>query len=42
MKAEGRHELEETIRWDDGVGWIAYPDERMERTSTALAVDDEV
>ncbi|MFW5918124.1 MAG: hypothetical protein ACOCR0_01450 [Haloferacaceae archaeon] len=42
MKAEGKHALEETVRWNDGVGWIAYPDERMERSSTALAVDDDV
>jgi hypothetical protein len=26
-------------RWDGGVGWIAYPDERMQRASHALATD---
>lgn len=33
---------EEIDRSDDGVGWIAYPDETMQRASHALAVDDEV
>lgn len=42
MKEEGPNELEETIRWDGGVGWIAYPEETMQRTSTALAVGDDV
>ncbi|PSQ56576.1 hypothetical protein BRD18_08520 [Halobacteriales archaeon SW_7_71_33] len=29
-------------RWEDGVGWIAHPDEAMRRASHALAVDGEV
>jgi len=29
-------EYEEIDRWDDGVGWIAYPDETMRRASHAL------
>lgn len=29
-------------RFDHGVGWIAYPDERMQRASHALATDDGV
>lgn len=28
--------------WDDGAGWIAHPDEAMERASHALAVDGDV
>jgi hypothetical protein len=27
---------------DDGVGWLAYPDEAMQRASHALTVDDDV
>lgn len=42
MKGEGPNELEETIRWDGGVGWIAYPEETIQRASTALAVGDDV
>lgn len=34
--------FEEIDRHDGGVGWIAYPDETMERASHALAVDGEV
>ncbi len=29
-------------RWDGGVGWIAHPEETMERASHALATDDGV
>lgn len=29
-------------RWDGGVGWIAHPEESMERASHALAADGEV
>lgn len=29
-------------RWDGGVGWIAYPDETMQRASHALVIDGEV
>ncbi len=35
-------EYREIDRWDDGVGWIAHPDEPMQRASHALAVDDDV
>lgn len=38
----GRANLREIDRWDDGVGWIAYPDERMERASHALDTDEGV
>ncbi|WP_435066822.1 hypothetical protein [Haloplanus sp. C73] len=38
----GRANLREIDRWDGGVGWIAYPDERMQRASHALATDDGV
>jgi len=29
-------------RWDGGVGWLAYPDERMQRAGHALATDEGV
>ncbi|MFC7045586.1 hypothetical protein ACFQH6_09375 [Halobacteriaceae archaeon GCM10025711] len=29
-------------RWEDGVGWIAHPDETMQRASHAVAVDGDV
>ncbi|WP_121741254.1 hypothetical protein [Natronorubrum halophilum] len=32
----------EIDRFDDGVGWIAHPDEAMERASHALEIDGEV
>lgn len=32
----------EIDRFDEGVGWIAYPDETMQRASHALAVDGDV
>jgi len=32
----------EIDRYDRGVGWIAYPEEAMQRASHAIAVDDEV
>ncbi|WP_408957695.1 hypothetical protein [Natrinema sp. 74] len=35
-------EFREIDRFDGGVGWIAHPDERMQRASHALAVDGEV
>jgi hypothetical protein len=38
----GRASLREIDRWDGGVGWIAYPDERMQRASHALVAGDEV
>lgn len=35
-------EYREIDRFDDGVGWIAHPDETMQRASHAIAVDGEV
>jgi len=35
-------DYEEIDRWDDGVGWIAHPDETMLRASHALATDEGV
>jgi hypothetical protein len=32
----------EIDRWEGGVGWLAHPDEAMQRASHAVAVDDEV
>ncbi|PSP79660.1 hypothetical protein BRC81_03925 [Halobacteriales archaeon QS_1_68_20] len=37
--AEGWLEID---RWSGGVGWIAYPDETMQRASHLLAVDGDV
>ncbi|GAB3322268.1 hypothetical protein EI982_01480 [Haloplanus rallus] len=43
MPLKGGHpDLREIDRWDGGVGWIAYPDERMQRASHALVGDDGV
>jgi hypothetical protein len=39
MKGRGTGQLREIDRWDGGVGWLAYPDEGMQRASHALAVD---
>jgi len=39
---ERETEFREIDRFENGVGWIAYPDERMQRASHALAVDGEV
>ncbi|WP_123620899.1 hypothetical protein [Halorubrum sp. CSM-61] len=41
MKADGDAELHEIDRFGRGVGWIAYPDEEMERASHAVAVPNE-
>lgn len=41
MKADGHAELHEIDRFEGGVGWIAYPDETMQRASHALAVPNE-
>jgi len=41
MKGDGEADLHEIDRFDGGVGWIAYPDETMERASHAVAVPDE-
>ncbi|WP_128475743.1 hypothetical protein [Halorussus pelagicus] len=38
-KSEPAREYEEIDRWDEGVGWIAYPNETMLRASHALATD---
>ncbi|ELZ12457.1 hypothetical protein C478_10286 [Natrinema thermotolerans DSM 11552] len=35
-------EFREIDRFDGGVGWIAHPDERMQRASHALEIDGEV
>lgn len=35
-------DFREIDRFEGGVGWIAHPDERMQRASHALAVDGEV
>ena len=35
-------DFREIDRFEGGVGWIAHPEERMQRASHALAVDDEV
>ena len=37
----GEPDLREIDRYDGGVGWIAYPDETMERASHAFAVENE-
>lgn len=43
MKGEGEPEdWEEVDTRDDGFGWIAYPEEQMQRASHALATDDGV
>lgn len=33
-------ECREVARWDKGVGWIAYPDETMQRASHAFETDE--
>ena len=40
MKASGPTTLREIDRFDDGVGWIAHPDETMQRASHALVGED--
>ncbi|WP_255196054.1 hypothetical protein [Halorarius litoreus] len=42
IKGSGAPELTEIDRRDDGVGWLAYPDETMQRASHALATDEGV
>ncbi|WP_435063301.1 hypothetical protein [Halobaculum sp. EA56] len=42
MKGSGAADLAAVDEFDGGVGWIAYPDETMERASHALSVDGEV
>ena len=38
IKGSGEADLTEIDRFEHGVGWLAYPDEGMERASHALAV----
>jgi hypothetical protein len=38
----GRADLREIDRWEGGVGWIAYPEEGMQRASHALVDDGDV
>ncbi|TQQ83112.1 hypothetical protein EGH24_04330 [Halonotius terrestris] len=40
MKGSGTASLTEIDRFDGGVGWIAYPDETMQRASHALATEE--
>ena len=40
MKGSGPAAMREVDRYDDGFGWIAYPDEDMERTSHAAVGED--
>ncbi|MFD1588579.1 hypothetical protein ACFR9U_16495 [Halorientalis brevis] len=43
MKGSGKAtEFREIDRRDDGVGWIAFPDETMQRASHAFAIDGDV
>jgi hypothetical protein len=42
MKGSGLTEPAEIDRFDGGVGWLAYPDEGMQRASHALATDEGV
>jgi hypothetical protein len=42
MKGSGKADYEEIDRFEGGVGWIAYPNERMQRASHALATDEGV
>jgi len=43
MKGSGSpSEAREIDRWEHGVGWLAYPDETMQRASHAFEVDGEV
>lgn len=40
MKGNGSTTLREIDRFEGGVGWIAYPDETMERASHALQTEE--
>ncbi len=42
LKSSGRGNLVEIDRWDGGVGWLAHPEETMQRASHALVIDDAV
>ena len=39
MKGSGTGELAVVDRFDSGVGWIAYPEETMQRTAHAVESD---
>jgi hypothetical protein len=40
IRADGPGEVHEVDRFDGGAGWIAHPDERMQRASHALATEE--
>ncbi|MFC7203592.1 hypothetical protein ACFQJC_08705 [Haloferax namakaokahaiae] len=42
MKGRGEGQLREIDRWEHGVGWLAYPDEAMQRASHAVEIDGDV
>ncbi|MFB6177781.1 MAG: hypothetical protein ABEI99_11690 [Halobaculum sp.] len=42
MKGAGTADVREIDRYDGGVGWLAYPDEKMQRASHAVSHDGEV
>lgn len=43
VKASGpAHNPRIIDRWEDGVGWIAYPNELMQRASHAIAIENDV
>jgi hypothetical protein len=42
MKGRGQSSLAEIDRFEGGAGWLAYPDETMQRASHALATDEGV
>lgn len=42
IKGTGAGSLTEIDRWEGGAGWIAYPDEGMQRASHALVGEDGV
>ncbi len=42
MKGSGDADLAVVDEFDGGVGWIAYPDETMERASHAVSVDGKI
>jgi hypothetical protein len=42
MKGRGQSSLAEIDRFEGGVGWLAYPDETMQRASHALATEEGV
>ena len=42
MKGSGEADLTEIDRFEGGVGWLAYPDETMERASHAVESDGQL